>query len=417
MLAETGGGGGRFIWAMATTIRAIGHEDRLSLVDHLDELRTRLIVSAIALAIAFGFCLWQNHALLHLINAPLSKQTEKQVAKGNGPLGQTALAQQAVLKIAHSTEAIVLALSAPQQRSAGCHARRSSPAEIPSLRAAVAKVPRVPEGNKPVTLGIGEPFTTTITVTLLFALVISLPVILFELYGFVLPAFSPRERRIAMPLLAAIPFLFVIGVAFGYFVVLPAALRFFQNFNSSEFNVLVQAAPVLQIRRDDPAGDGAGLPGARRDPRRDARRDRHAQAAPPQPPLRGPRLRRDGGLPAGRRGDADPGDGAAVHPLRAQHPRRLDRRAPRRQTGARGGSAAAAAGGRTRARGCLRSGWRRPDGAHAPLAAGPRAGRRGPLRRWARAGAPVASGAAPAASAATPGAQASPVPTTGWSRT
>ena len=91
------------------------------------------------------------------------------------------------------------------------------------------------------TLGIGEPFTTTITVTLFFALIISLPVILFELYGFVLPAFSPRERRIALPLLAAIPFLFVIGVAFGYFVVLPAAVRFFQNFNSGEFNVLVQA--------------------------------------------------------------------------------------------------------------------------------------------------------------------------------
>jgi sec-independent protein translocase protein TatC len=231
---------------MATTIRAIGHEDRLSLVDHLDELRTRLIVSAIALAVAFGFCLWQNHALLHLINAPLSKQTEKQVAKGNGPLGQTALAQQAVLKIAHSTEGVVLALSAP---SSGLPAatRAALAAEIPSLRAAVAKVPRTPEGNKPVTLGIGEPFTTTITVTLLFALVISLPVILFELYGFVLPAFSPKERRIAMPLLVSIPFLFVIGVAFGYFVVLPAALRFFQNFNSSEFNVLVQAAPYYKF--------------------------------------------------------------------------------------------------------------------------------------------------------------------------
>jgi Sec-independent protein secretion pathway component TatC len=63
----------------------------------------------------------------------------------------------------------------------------------------------------------------------------------------VLPAFSPRERRIAMPLLVTIPFLFVIGVAFGYFVVLPAALRFFQNFNSSEFNVLVQAAPYYKF--------------------------------------------------------------------------------------------------------------------------------------------------------------------------
>ena len=39
----------------------------------------------------------------------------------------------------------------------------------------------------------------------------------------------------------AVPLLFVAGVLFGYFVVLPSALRFFQNFNSGEFNVLVQA--------------------------------------------------------------------------------------------------------------------------------------------------------------------------------
>jgi sec-independent protein translocase protein TatC len=225
---------------MATAIRPIGHEERLSLVDHLDELRTRLMISAAALAIAFGFCLWQNHALLHLINAPLSKQTEKQVAKGNGPLGQTALAQQGVLKVAHDTESIVAALSASGSGLSSA-TRSQLSAVIPRLKADVAKIPRKPEGNKPVTLGIGEPFTTTLTVTLFFALIISLPVILFELYGFVLPALSPNERRIAVPLLTAIPFLFAIGVAFGYFVVLPAAVRFFQNFNSGEFNVLVQA--------------------------------------------------------------------------------------------------------------------------------------------------------------------------------
>jgi sec-independent protein translocase protein TatC len=225
---------------MATAIRPIGHEERLSLVEHLDELRTRLIVSVVALAVAFGFCLWQNHALLHLINAPLSKQTEKQVAKGNGPLGQTALAQQGVLKVARETEAIVGALSAAGSGLSSA-TRSQLSAAIPRLKADVAKIPRKPEGNKPVTLGIGEPFTTTLTVTLFFALIVSLPVILYELYGFILPALSPNERRIAVPLLAAIPFLFVVGVAFGYFVVLPAAVRFFQNFNSGEFNVLVQA--------------------------------------------------------------------------------------------------------------------------------------------------------------------------------
>jgi len=102
-------------------------------------------------------------------------------------------------------------------------------------------------GNDPVTLGIGEPFTTTITVTLYFALIVSLPVILFELYGFILPALKPAERRVAMPLLSAVPVLFAAGVAFGYFVVLPAAVRFFVNFNSGEFNVQVQASPYYSF--------------------------------------------------------------------------------------------------------------------------------------------------------------------------
>src|ERR1700685_1599938 len=130
---------------MATAIRPIGHEERLSLVDHLDELRTRLMISAAALAIAFGFCLWQNHALLHLINAPLSKQTEKQVAKGNGPLGQTALAQQGVLKVAHDTQAIAATLANPASKLPAA-TRTALAAEIPRLRADVAHIPRIPEG-------------------------------------------------------------------------------------------------------------------------------------------------------------------------------------------------------------------------------------------------------------------------------
>ena len=118
-------------------------------MDHLDELRTRLIVSAVALAIAFGFCLWQNHALLHLINAPLNKQTEKQVEKGNGPLGQTALAQQGVLKVAHDTQAIVLALSAPSSGLPACHARRSSRARFPTCRPPSPRFPRFRKATSP----------------------------------------------------------------------------------------------------------------------------------------------------------------------------------------------------------------------------------------------------------------------------
>jgi sec-independent protein translocase protein TatC len=142
--------------------------------------------------------------------------------------------------LARETQAIARTLSGPGSGLSG-PARARLRAQAASVSVAVAKVPASPEGDKPFTLGIGEPFTTTLTVALYFALVLSLPIILFEMYGFVLPALKPRERRVAMPLVMAVPFLFAVGVVFGYFVVLPAAVRFFQNFNSAEFNVVVQA--------------------------------------------------------------------------------------------------------------------------------------------------------------------------------
>src|ERR1700683_3542001 len=98
---------------MATAIRTIGHEDRLSLIEHLEELRTRLIVSGVVLVVAFGVCLWQNHALLHLINRPLEKERHGLLEKGQGFAGQTALTQRTVLEVAGATEALAGILSAP----------------------------------------------------------------------------------------------------------------------------------------------------------------------------------------------------------------------------------------------------------------------------------------------------------------
>lgn len=225
---------------MAVAAGRIGHQDRLSVVDHLTELRGRLIVSLAALALAFGLCMWQNHALLHLINEPLAHQTQKQVRTGNGPLGATYTVQQNARTVATQLQVVVGALERPH--SGASAATRASLARVsPQLHKAITGLSKAPEGNKPVTLGIGEPFTTTIGIALIFAFILALPIILYELYRFLLPAFSPEQQRIATPLMLAIPFLFIAGVTFGYFVVLPAAVRFFQNFNSNEFNVLVQA--------------------------------------------------------------------------------------------------------------------------------------------------------------------------------
>lgn len=154
---------------MPRRIRPISHDDRLSVVDHLTELRTRLVLSLVAFVVAFGLTSWQNHEVLEIVNRPL------------------------------------------------------------------------PDGVKPITLGPAESFYATITNSAYAALLIAMPVILYQIYAFILPAFSKEERRVALPLLLLIPVLFITGVAFCYFVVLDPALEFLLNFNDDEFQTEVRA--------------------------------------------------------------------------------------------------------------------------------------------------------------------------------
>ena len=91
------------------------------------------------------------------------------------------------------------------------------------------------------TLGVGEPFTATVRVAAYAALLLSLPLLLFQAYAFVLPAFSREERAMALPLMVMVPFLFVAGVVFAYYMVLPNAINFLQNFNDDNYDILLQA--------------------------------------------------------------------------------------------------------------------------------------------------------------------------------
>jgi sec-independent protein translocase protein TatC len=88
---------------------------------------------------------------------------------------------------------------------------------------------------------VGEPFTTTLSTSFWFALIFSLPVILYQLYAFLLPAFKPAERRVAFPMMMLIPVLFIAGVLFCYFLVLTPAMHFLLNFNSDQFSNQVRA--------------------------------------------------------------------------------------------------------------------------------------------------------------------------------
>jgi sec-independent protein translocase protein TatC len=150
-------------------LKPVSHDDRLTVVEHLDELRSRIIVSLGALGVVFAVCFWQNHAILSVLDAPL------------------------------------------------------------------------PNGKEPVTLGVAEGFMTTFTVCAYAALVITLPIVLYQMYAFVLPAFTPTERRVAGPMILMIPVLFIAGVVFSYFVVVPNAVHFLLNFNADEFNTQIRA--------------------------------------------------------------------------------------------------------------------------------------------------------------------------------
>ena len=225
-------------------VRLVRHDAQLSVVDHLEELRTRLIVSLLAIGVAFGVCFWQNHELLKIINQPLAHNTQQQVRDGHGPLGATYTVQRSARDVAKQLDTVARVLTA-QTREPG--ARSALDAVQGGLRRDIRRLSAPPQGDRPVTLGIGEPFTTTVTVTLIFALILSLPVLLLQLYAFVMPAFEPAQRRRMLPITFAIPLLFIAGVTFGYLVVLPAALHFFQNFNSQQFNVLVQASQYYKF--------------------------------------------------------------------------------------------------------------------------------------------------------------------------
>jgi len=155
---------------MPRRVRAVSHEDRLTLVEHLDELRNRLIVCISVFVVALALCFWQNNLLLEIAAHPLPDDHERLI-----------------------------------------------------------------------TFGITEPFTTTLTVSVYGAIVLSLPIFLWQLYAYVLPAFSQAERRVVLPILLLFPFLFLAGIAFAYFVVMPAAVKFLLNFNDSQFNVQVRA--------------------------------------------------------------------------------------------------------------------------------------------------------------------------------
>jgi sec-independent protein translocase protein TatC len=150
--------------------RRLRHGEEATLVEHLGELRARLIICIFAVVAAFAVTYTFHGHLLEWLNRPL-------------------------------------------------------PADK----------------RPPITFGVLEPFTVSIMVSFYTAVLIALPIIFWQLWAFLAPAFEERHQRSMAVLVAFATALGIGGVAFGYWLVLPAAVHFLTNYDSSHFDIFVRA--------------------------------------------------------------------------------------------------------------------------------------------------------------------------------
>ncbi|HUQ23231.1 MAG TPA: twin-arginine translocase subunit TatC [Gaiellaceae bacterium] len=150
--------------------RRLQHGEEATLVEHLGELRSRLLISLLTLAPAFAVAFaFQDH-IIRWLSKPL------------------------------------------------------------------------PDDKQLVTLGVVEPFTTAVKVSLAVAVAVTLPVLLYQLWAFLAPAIETSIQRTVAVFATFATVLFAGGVAFSYFVVMPRALQFLTNFNDDIFQVQIRAS-------------------------------------------------------------------------------------------------------------------------------------------------------------------------------
>ena len=85
---------------------------------------------------------------------------------------------------------------------------------------------KLPEGAQMVAIDVASPFLTPIKLAFFLAVVLAMPVVLYQLWAFVAPGLYRHEQRLTRPLLASAVVLFYTGCAFAYFLVLPTVFAF-----------------------------------------------------------------------------------------------------------------------------------------------------------------------------------------------
>lgn len=105
----------------------------------------------------------------------------------------------------------------------------------------------LPEGSSMIAIDVASPFLTPFKLSLLLALIIAIPIVLYQIWAFVAPALYRHEKRLAKPLLFSAVALFYLGCAFAYFVVFPLVFGFFTSVAPEGVSVMTDISRYLDF--------------------------------------------------------------------------------------------------------------------------------------------------------------------------
>lgn len=106
---------------------------------------------------------------------------------------------------------------------------------------------QMPEGSSMIAIDVASPFLTPFKLTLLVSIMISIPVVMYQLWAFVAPALFKHEKSLARPLLLSSVFLFYAGCAFAYFVVFPLVFGFLTSVAPEGVAVMTDISKYLDF--------------------------------------------------------------------------------------------------------------------------------------------------------------------------
>ena len=103
-------------------------------------------------------------------------------------------------------------------------------------------VAHLPAGAKLIATNVISPILVPLKITLMAAFMLALPIVLYQVWAFVAPGLYSHEKKLVLPLVVSSTLLFVIGVAFCYFAVIPGMSKFIQAFAPAS----ITAAPDIE---------------------------------------------------------------------------------------------------------------------------------------------------------------------------